>query len=614
MFNTLTAATTGMGRAILNPSNKRAGPTLDFDDDEPPCDETEMEGEEERRRKRRVVEGGVGQLDFVPVRDFEGFGERRMAGEGRRKAVKKELEFEGDGSLEGEQESSEPPEPETMDPTMELHDSQPSSQSQPFSPPTFSRRLPNTSGSFILAPDSDDEPLPLANDSDDDDDAFARLALTHGAGGPDDSGFAEATEVEDVKLQNGTAKMPWERDESLPMEDAEDDAVVEDSQAPFPSLVPHRSQKPTITLGRSASALIMPPPPLPPRRASSPSTLLAPDTIFLPSSQPESDASAFAAVDDHALASETQETLLAPDTLQDTQWRREESQVDDVVLAEETQNSVPLLPLASTSTSVSVPAPAAPAPAKANLTAWSGIASAWAGQQIVPPSPPKPRQTSIHEFFAGAPGGASENDDDEAVIEDSQFGVGFSVLKRAVEDAKIRAKGLELGVGERRGLHGVREEEEEEVEDEEEEVFDDDEVVPSSDPEDGPFTPLTSPIRVPKLPFDVSPRHRPAANSQPHSQQSRSQRFSQAHPSQPSSGSQPQSLYESYYTTAPQPDSQSQLSVHLSDSETQAGQMMKPWIPTIPEWMEGMEVPLPEEVSESLVERSREYVARRRRA
>lgn len=210
-------STPHLGQRIINPtpSQRRVGPTIDFDDEAPPANSAEMEGEEDRKRKRRVLWGARGQLDFSPAGDHEGFGGEEERGSSRKRA-RKELVMSTEGEEDEEDEAdeeevvvvhgvdsdqegdtedeAEPVPPPTR--TVKVFDATPmdlSSDDSAQDDEEMQRSLvpswPRKRGhkSIVLVPDSEEE---NDNESDTSDDESGILARRMG-GGVDDSGFIE---------------------------------------------------------------------------------------------------------------------------------------------------------------------------------------------------------------------------------------------------------------------------------------------------------------------------------------------------------------------------------------------------------------------------------------
>ncbi|ORY91459.1 hypothetical protein BCR35DRAFT_323289 [Leucosporidium creatinivorum] len=545
----------GIGKRILNPSasDKRRGPTIDFDaSGEPPMDDDEMAGETQRRKRKRVQEGGRGQLDLVPADDFEGFGGRTHAsGSSSRKRVKRELEMgeeekpvmlelKDDSDEELDKRTEEPPE-DSWDPEPSTRpDSVPAPASPSFNPSKRSYAESSQSDddtlqqqlvprrddiSVVLVPDSDD----LVPDSEDEgmqrtDDECDRLAQSMGAGMADDSGYAEMeVEPEEEKgkddsnfslpvLPPSLASTNNRRrsvnlrpvDEDVPM----GDEPVRDTQSPFPSLSADR------TLGRTPSGILMPPPPLPRSRSSPRSNSSSGEKAVVRTTPLPTEAIP-------AVAEETQDdpppagpTVLVPDTQPQLNYHPIPAPPlllsPNRVLCEETQfhplppppvlasTSISSNPIASTS-KLPPRSPTTPKRHTASTSAWDSLASAWAGQR--PPSPPKPaspRQSRLNEFFRipSRPSLDHENEDEETqLVEDSQptVAAGFGGLTLEQMEAFRGAFNTtrEMGRLARSGSKGNLEDvpEEEEIE-EAMEV----ERVESSDSEEC-WSPLGSPVK-----------------------------------------------------------------------------------------------------------------------
>ncbi|GAA5994128.1 uncharacterized protein JCM10292_001891 [Rhodotorula paludigena] len=82
----------GLGRAILNPSERRRGPTIEFDADLP--DSMDLDGEDERRKRRRTEDrGGWGKLDLCDQDMHGGFGTQPNASAQRAERQKRSLEL-----------------------------------------------------------------------------------------------------------------------------------------------------------------------------------------------------------------------------------------------------------------------------------------------------------------------------------------------------------------------------------------------------------------------------------------------------------------------------------------------------------------------------------------
>lgn len=387
----------------------------------------------------------------------------------------------------------------------------------------------------------------LVPNSDDDDDC-AELATRIGQGGADDSGFAEMEEDPKEATQSPSLtfeSMPEETIYSLhpaPLRQHISKVDVYEFESPlfetmldetFSSLYTAPSQKlpvddetqdRTNSLVRTASAILMPPPPLPRRSTSlsqSPRKDSAPRGEILVATSP---APLQHSPPSHAdpQPSTNRRIVLVPDTQYSlpcdhlpalSQSSHLSQAFDDDDVCKETRFPE-ALPIASTSTlPLVLPRPAPKRDSTA--AAWSGVASAWEGQHIEPPQPVSPRQTRLSEFFAALP----PREDENAVIEDSQTpwdGVTLaqaSAFALALEATRARGRTVERIVQEVDG--------EEEIEDLDGEEEDEHAMVPSSDHEDGPWSPLGS--RLAPRPFEfsfASPSPSPTKSTSPTAHQS----------------------------------------------------------------------------------------------
>lgn len=581
-----------LGRKMINPppSQRRRGPTISFDDDEElPYDDTEMGGEELRRRKR-VQEGGKGQLDLVPAEDHEGFEDGSVR---PKKKLRRELEFLTEGELDEneeddadvEEEDAETEddddamsvdnrpiaskkedavvvnhqsfsEPETMDESLDLNPAPGPIPVQALPPITLpSDRLPASSLSsddesfqHLLVPASRPRPqsktIVLVANSDDED-ACAQLAARMGAGGSDDSGFAEMEEDPKEALPSPSPTLksmpegilvvqPASLRHNSPAFDSFDFSSPQFETLPyetFSSLYTAPSQGLSAadetrdhnnSLGRTASAILMPPPPVPRRSTSlsqSPSKDRAPRSdVLLDDAQAPLQLSPLPIP--NPLPSTKRRIVLVPDTQYSLPHASPQSLSQfsqDEILCEETQYPESL-PIASTSNLP--PNPPRPAPKRdSTAAAWNGLASAWEGQHIEPPRSVPPRQTHLSEFFAVPP----PREDENVVLDDSQApwdGVTLaqaSAFALALEATRARGRAVEGIVEEFEGDEEIQDSDGDE---------EDDAMVPSSDPEDGPWSPLGS--RLAPRPFEfsfASPPPSPTKSSSPSSVR---------HPSKPS--------------------------------------------------------------------------------
>ncbi|GAA6046464.1 hypothetical protein JCM3770_004935 [Rhodotorula araucariae] len=373
---------TGVGRAILDPSLPRHGPTIDFDADLP-ADDDELAGEKARRKRRRTEDhGGWGRLDLCDEGVHAGFGTQRdeLANERRQRSLEMVLDRAPDephtsacartsqrGQLKhievlpdsqpdealpasasayftargpsgaapagalilasssaasgGDEPSTASSSDSSAERSLQTHLVQPSS----------ARRAPR-----VLVPDSDPPSGPEDALTEDDDDGandeldalVARLG-PKGAVGVDDSGFAEG----EMEVHHERPRTPTSTPENL--DELDLTVIPSSSPLPAPALLGAPSpakdddeQPSSGSLARTASAVLMPPPAIPRKRLrrGAPSTRAA-------AAEAEAAAAAEQArvlVEDTQIRSPTRAAVL----------RRDESQ-PYAVLCDETQTQAP---------------------------------------------------------------------------------------------------------------------------------------------------------------------------------------------------------------------------------------------------------------------------------
>ncbi|SCV70611.1 BQ2448_3373 [Microbotryum intermedium] len=477
---------THLARSILNPSTKRRGPRLSFDDDSHENDDDDemmMLGEEMRRKKNRVWEGARGQLDLIPMQDWEddrareekdrgwtsmGPGSTLAKGRG-----KKPLEMLGDNQNVGNRhraQESKKFRSENDDRPISASPSEPDTENDELFPPiTRSNHHMESQRSFADSSESDageylqqrlvggagEDLVPSSSSNgdilvcDSDEETVDQLAYQFGRGGVDDSGFAE---YNDDQGDEGRCDEQGELGMILPSsQPRSDEATLLDP-----------AKKKGMTLERSESSILMPPPPVPVRHQARGASALAVKANEVVPSRPK-EQNSFEEIE--------------------TQWALHS-------------------PIKARPSSIPSIIPNRP-------STWSSLDAAWQGARpLTPPPPPEPRQANLFEFFPKTQQvgrGEDDEDDEDLVIADSQPGSSIPLGQmRAFQAALITTR--EMGrktvrCGE--GLGGIDEEEEEEIKEEEEEEEEEEEVmgeveveVPSSDQEDGPWSPLGSPVRM----------------------------------------------------------------------------------------------------------------------
>ncbi|SCZ97792.1 BZ3501_MvSof-1269-A2-R1_Chr7-2g09316 [Microbotryum saponariae] len=453
-------------------SSNIRGPRLSFDDDPHENDddnEMMMLGEEARRKKNRVWTGGRAQLDLVPLRDWEedqareekerdkGWSSATAAVEAESKG-KKSLEMLGDEENVEIRHRVQHSTQSRLDRPMSASPSDPETENdEPFplsarskprmieSQPSFADSSESDAGEYLqqclvggrgdeLVPSSSPDAKVLVCDSDEE--TLDRLAYQFGRGGVDDSGFAE---YNDDGEEDGGCEERGDVGMILPSSQPRLDEVT--------TLEPEKRK--AVGLERSESSILMPPPPVPVRQ--------------------------------QARQVVKMEEVPPPQA-------RDEVSFDEI----ETQWAVHS-PIKSRPTATHETIPNRP-------STWSSLDAAWQGARpLTPPPPPEPRQANLLEFFSKtheARGDEGEEDQENWIIEDSQPGLSIPLGQhemRAFQAALITTR--EMGKKKIRGGNGLGGiEEEEDIEEAEEEV---DEVeVPSSDQEDGPWSPLGSPVRM----------------------------------------------------------------------------------------------------------------------
>ncbi|KAK4706142.1 hypothetical protein P7C70_g49, partial [Phenoliferia sp. Uapishka_3] len=508
---------TSLGREIINPSTYQRGPTIEFDgDEEPPFGEDEMVDEPARRKRNRVQEGGRGRLCLVPEGDHDGFG----TGSGRPSKRARSLEMEPQSEeAEAEEEELEvaplpepspsAPEPDTVEDSGPFHNygrfQQP--PPPPYVPPP--ETLDNTStlrrNSFADSSQDDEDHQSLhfrieatvdpesENESEDDRRSGKAVAryLTPGldAAGPDDSGFAEY--VDDHK--------------DNAMDEESDGETVEDSQMLPGSIIEAASPR------KILSGLLKPSPTLPKYQFRQPTSSSSPPAQSSPNTSPAKSVGIdFTNLPDHGYSKTGR--ILVPET-----------QTQAQVFAVSAATRSPLEPAHTTSQpqidlsqSKSTERNRALA-----VAAFKGIAPAWEGQHVEPPPKPVARQSNLSEFFKVPP--PPEESQGDVVVEDSQFGVPMTLEEAALAAEVSRVSGwkaINAVTTEKLGNIPEGDDEEEDIFDPDQVVdadrtasfpaattfareeesqlfyFDDDAIIPTSDPEDGPFSPLGTPERL----------------------------------------------------------------------------------------------------------------------
>ncbi|KAK4055580.1 hypothetical protein OIV83_000126 [Microbotryomycetes sp. JL201] len=481
-----------IGRQLLKVESgvrPKRGPTLAFDGQDPPLNDREFEGDSQRKAAVRVIEGAPGQLDLLPADDFVGFGSSIS-----RKRQRKTLDLsslprqspprkqdlpdrsafhlgsrsnsDDNRSRHGHQGSSSADdtlsEPTTIDDSGRPEDdgSSISSKRDFKNVQTHSygiRRAPN-----LLVPDSSDNEDADADCSRLDDGGLLGGLNIHFGQAGDDSGFAEAPqyldddELGDVFLVPATpAKRMTARRYPRP-------------SLPAPSESQHESSSDT---EQDVHDVI---------------SFLIPNTQSLAHQ-------ASSLVDGSEVICHGTQTLM-----QDLEPH------ETIVRATPSPHKSPRGPtvkFASSSQS-----------RRKSDQAWHSLKSAWQGQRpITPARPPSPRQRRLGEYFLGATQCQASADDDEdddetdGVADSQDCGNGMTLeqavaFKEALDQTRRMGRDrsdrnlkiIEEQPDEIRGDEGVDNDDNDAANVHDEHVH---EMVETSDPEDGPFSPLTSPVK-----------------------------------------------------------------------------------------------------------------------
>lgn len=516
-----------LGKRILNPDKRRRGPTIDFDDSTLPFDDSEMDGESQRRKQARVIEGGRGELDLVPAGsdDDDGFGDASWRSDaGRRrpsKPVRMPLDL-GPGSQHNTTatrakskpvpvrcgsppparattlESSLGPEPSTFDDNDDENVLViPSSQDEDEDEVIRRQLLPQRS-EIQLVPDSDSPEPELDIDGLDGltDDEYEDLPR---AGAADDSGFAEMDGLDAIDARKKT--------EDLVMLPVDLVRSRKGQDAPRPTS--------STTLSRTPSSVLMPPPPPPSARTTSaapapadrtpprrrPGRHLRPDDLKFPEADVLVQATQYTLPE--SLATHDASPQAVSDACVTVDTPEASTKTHDVAPHHSSQQSIPLV---TRSDDNDPSAPSASSVRRDPARGWNDLEAAWAGARpLSPPKPATPQQTRIEDFFVktGAPrerqGGMNADEEDESLgtqlVPESQPAFLPLHAELALRDAIKTTVTMGRSATARKAAKAADQMDDEEIEDPELDC-DSTQVVESSDPEDDPWSPLGSPVKV----------------------------------------------------------------------------------------------------------------------
>ncbi|BGP39109.1 hypothetical protein JCM10449v2_003047 [Rhodotorula kratochvilovae] len=430
-----TPGSTSLGRAILDPTLRRRGPTIDFDADLP-ADDDELADEDARRKRRRTEDrGGWGRLDLCDSEVHAGFGTQReeRADERRKRSLEMALDGANDAPRGSARSRSRTSQRVDVRPDSQPDEALPPPASAYFTARTSARALvlpsssagsdapePSTASSGssaerslqaqlvqppppvkraprVLVPDSDppsgaEDALTEKEEGDDDDDELDALVARLGQKGApavDDSGFAEGgMDLDDDERGRALTPTPTKAADELDLT-----VIPSSSPLPAPALLgapaaadeedADNDERPSSgSLARTASAILMPPPALPRKRLrrGAPSSRAA---------AAEAEAEAAAAEQARVLVEDTQ--IRSPTRACSS--ARDESQ-PYAVLCDETQTQPPVAAMQSYRTLPRLPRPAN-LPGAGLLSSPSGAPNAPLSDPDHLPPLPTPRPLAV---------------------------------------------------------------------------------------------------------------------------------------------------------------------------------------------------------------------------
>ncbi|GAA5955074.1 hypothetical protein JCM3765_003182 [Sporobolomyces pararoseus] len=104
-YSTSGTSHSSIARQILNPTNPRKGPTIEFDRDDIGSDsDNEMKGETQRRKRRKIDWGGWGRLDLMNAEDAEEEEQERLIEQEKRRNGIEAYPHRGEEEIEGDDE------------------------------------------------------------------------------------------------------------------------------------------------------------------------------------------------------------------------------------------------------------------------------------------------------------------------------------------------------------------------------------------------------------------------------------------------------------------------------------------------------------------------------
>ncbi|KAM0788901.1 hypothetical protein ACM66B_002983 [Microbotryomycetes sp. NB124-2] len=509
--------TPSIGHRVLQASttgNHKRGATLAFDGPDLPLDDRELEEDSQRRAAGRIIEGAPGQIDLLPAEDFEGFGSSVAPKRPRkalelsslplvaspdksyqeiRPAYKATSRSSSNHSNESRRQESMPGEDSASEPTT-IDDSGRDSDGRSSQPSRAdledvqqmlrprqqaSKQASKQASNVLIANSSDNE------DENGDVDQTARKNNLFGGlnmhfdPAADDSGFVDG--LLDLDDESGDVFL-------VPATPAKKVAAM---HYPKPSPPQYDSQHDSSSDAEQDAHDVF--------------NFLVPNTQSIATRAPNV-----------AHGSE-----VVCDGTQTMAQFRNASNVTSNIACRGTPSPIksPRAPLVKTTSPRSR--------IKHSDQAWQSLESAWQGQKPTsPPPPPLPRQSRLNEYFVGATNsqqqGTDEGDDDWAQIADSQdCGDGMTLeqavaFKEALDHTKRMGShraGRELSTIQERP-DDIREGDDDDAQEDHRANAQDGEdagvdaqdgedagvegaqdLVETSDPEDGPFSPLTSPVK-----------------------------------------------------------------------------------------------------------------------
>ncbi|KAK4057905.1 hypothetical protein OIO90_001124 [Microbotryomycetes sp. JL221] len=541
--------TPDLGRRVLHPSGseRKRGPTIDFDGPDVPLDDSELSGNSQRLRSNRVVEAGKGELELQPLDDLNQDDQAWIwSSTSKTKRARKSVDIEelpmnhtsarrlqSHQLLRRDAAAMAPPlqvespslvrksttvgEQYDLDIKEEPTSQTSTSSSQDGDDDLVQRGLLGSARfrdpCTLLVPNSSRPPTPevtaLGETATEDDALCTALAHRLGgkAGAADDSGFAENTQTEpstcDERDVNGSDDAVW----PSPRKKQTAVACPQPSPPPFPPL------SYMLHMGSSSDAE---------EEEQSVYTFLVPNTQASPEKRR---ASPLPVHEDVSEVERIKVECDAESPMPFSPSRNEFQSVESVTIDEYSTLHMPPPPIPSLQNQTG-------SVKKRNSDqAWRSLSKAWQGAKpliakpLTPERPPSPRQTHLETYFRPGPTTVREEDNAGAAdVEDSQPADDGLTLEQAVAFKEA----IDFAT-QRNSKRLATLAEEHEEDDKEEEIQDDedarqavtrqeevvrtfrkhelqvmgerdecsnDDAVPTSDPEDGPPTPIVSPLKM----------------------------------------------------------------------------------------------------------------------